>query len=261
MESFGYASGMTSNPFSEALSRFRDLAGLTQKQLAQKTHMAHSSINRWEKGGSLPKRDRVEALDKALELNGKLIASWRAARGGNGLPEWARDLDAIERAARCVTLVSPSLVPGMLQCRSYARKVFRAGQPLATKEHLDQLVALRCERLEELPDLLVKTVFPAAAVAGLPEPDRRDQASHLLNWVATERVTMHLIPEGTVMLAPTSPLMVYSMRENEIVVASDHALGTVIHADAHNRAEVFSSAALGAALPPSLSIDLLESLT
>lgn len=252
---------MTPNPFGEALARFRDLAGLTQKQLAQKTHMAHSSINRWEKGGSLPKRDRVEILDRVLNLNGKLVAAWRAARGGNGLPEWARDLDAIERTARCVTLVSPSLVPGMLQCASYARKVFRAGQPLATAEELERLVALRCERLEALPELRVTVVFPASALSGLPETVRRDQASHLLTWIASERVTVHLVPEGTVMLVPAAPLMVYTLRENEIVVASDHAIGTVIHADAHSRAEVFSSAALGAALPPSLSTDLLESLT
>ncbi|MFC7743386.1 helix-turn-helix domain-containing protein [Nocardiopsis composta] len=38
---------------------------MTQLQLAQRSGTAHSSVNRWEKGGSLPKRDNAERLDAA----------------------------------------------------------------------------------------------------------------------------------------------------------------------------------------------------
>lgn len=250
---------MPPNLFGQRLAEYRDLAGLTQKQLAQKSHMAHSSINRWEKGGNLPKRDRVVVLDRLLAADGRLVGAWRAARGGTGLPEWARDLESIENAARTVSLVSPSLVPGMLQCEAYARTVFQAGQSLASADEVDRLVELRCGRLADLRALQVTAVFPASAVAGLSDSLRRDQAKHLKEWVDSGRVKLHLVPERAPLFAPTAPLMVYTLQEHEIVVASDHAAGTVILTDSNYRADVFTSAALGSALPPTLSYDLLES--
>lgn len=165
------------NDFAGALARFREFAGLTQLQLAKKSQTAHSSVNRWEKGGSLPKRDNAEALDEALGAEGVLLAAWRAVATGNGLPEWARDLDAIERAARQVTIVVPALVPGMLQNSEVARCVFRAAHPLATADELDRLVALRTGRLKELPELEVTAVFPVTAVSALTEPLRRPQGA------------------------------------------------------------------------------------
>jgi transcriptional regulator with XRE-family HTH domain len=253
---------MVPNGFAEALSRFREFAGLTQLQLAKKSQTAHSSVNRWEKGGSLPKRDNVEALDEALGTEGALLAAWRAVTTGNGLPEWARDLEAIESSARQVTIVAPALVPGMLQCAEVARLVFRAAHPLASSDDLDRLVELRTGRLKELPELEMTAVFPVTAVSALAEPLRRPQALYLIEWVESGRVAVHLVPEGTTLLAPSAPLMLFRLASGELAAVSDHADGNVIHEDsAHDRLSSQVTAALAASLPLPLSLEVLRKLT
>lgn len=250
------------NDFAEALARLREVAGLTQLQLAKRSQTAHSSVNRWEKGGSLPKRDNVEALDESLQADGVLLAAWRAVTTGNGLPEWARSLDAIERSARQVTIVAPALVPGLLQCPDVARGVFRAAHPLATSDDLDRLVALRTGRLKELPELEVTAVFPVTAVSALAEPFRRAQALHLMEWVETGRVGVHLVPEGTTLLAPSAPLMLFRLTSGELAAVSDHADGNVIHEDSsHDRLSSQATAALAASLPLTFSLEVLRKLT
>jgi transcriptional regulator with XRE-family HTH domain len=253
---------MPPTSFSETLARYREMAGLTQLQLAARSKTAHSSVNRWEKGGSLPKRDNVERLDAALDAKGQLLAAWRRSTSGTGLPEWARDIDAIERGARQLSIVAPTLVPGILQCEDYARAVFRAGHPLATPEELAQLVALRCDRLDELTDLTVTAVFPATAVASMPERIRRAQATHLLKWAESGRVDVHLVPDGTALLVPTSPLMLFTLRSGDTAVTSDHAAGVaMVEVDFHDRMTAFLTSALAASLPVTLSLDILRNLT
>ncbi|WP_436851749.1 Scr1 family TA system antitoxin-like transcriptional regulator [Nocardiopsis dassonvillei] len=253
---------MTPNYFAQALTEHRELAGLTRAQVAALAHVSPSTITRWEQGEATPQRDNAESLDKALGAGGKLREAWRSVKGRGGLPEWARDLDAIERAARHVSLISPSLVPGMLQSESYARAVFRAGQPLASPEDLARLVSVRCERLAALEELDVTAVFPASAVSGLPEPIRKDQAAHLVKWMDSGRVAVHLVPEGSALLVPASPLMLYALRSGERVIASDHAGGTVIcAADMHDAMAALGTAALAASLPVTLSREALEPLT
>ncbi|MFC7330675.1 helix-turn-helix domain-containing protein [Marinactinospora rubrisoli] len=253
---------MPASSFSEALTQLRELAGLTQLQLATRSGTGHSSVNRWEKGGSLPKRDNVERLDAALDANGKLLAAWRRSTTGSGLPEWARDLDAIERAARQLSIAAPTLVPGYLQCEAYARFVFSAGQPLATPEELDRLTKLRCGRLSELTDLQrVTAVFPLSAVTGMPDEVAKQQAQHLLEWVDTGRVVLHVVPIGSILVVPTTPLMLFRLRSGDLVITSDYEDGSVtLSTDTHERISARFTAALAASLPVDLSLAALKDL-
>ncbi|MFC7743387.1 Scr1 family TA system antitoxin-like transcriptional regulator [Nocardiopsis composta] len=154
------------------------------------------------------------------------------------------------------------MVPGYLQCEAYARAVFRTGHPLAPADELDRLVELRCGRLAELDDLQVTAVFPLSAVSGVPEPVRRMQVGHLLRWVDTGRVAVHIVPDGTALLVPTSPLMVFKLRSGELAVASDHADGNVVHEpEAHDRLMSWFTSALAASLPVTLSLEALGNLS
>ncbi|MDE3720500.1 Scr1 family TA system antitoxin-like transcriptional regulator [Nocardiopsis sp. N85] len=253
---------MPLNPFAEALTEFRELAGLTQTQLAQRAQVSVSSVNRWEHGHSPPKRDNAEKLDTACEADGKLLVVWHAQTSRSGLPEWARDLAAIEPAARHATLITSSGVPGMLQAPEYARAVFLAGSPTSSEDDLARLVALRCDRLAELPDLRIAATFPATAVGGLSADLRGAQAKHLLSWAETGRVTLTLAPPGAAMPLPVAPLMVYRLRSGERIIASDHADGTVVlNADSTERVDAVVTAALTNAMPVASSLEYLESLT
>jgi hypothetical protein len=124
------------------------------------------------------------------------------------------------------------------------------------------LVALRTERLKELPDMDVTAVFPAAAVAGLPADLRQAQAVYLLDWAATGRVSLHLVPQGATLLVPASPLMLFRLGTGDLAVVSDHADGNVIHEDtSHDRLSGEVTAALAASLPVGLSLDELRKMT
>lgn len=253
---------MAPNLFADTLTRYREVAGLTQKQLAARANVSPSSVNRWELGHSDPKRDNAETLDKVLSAGGKVLSAWQAHTNGTGLPDWARDLAAIEAAARHLMLITPAATPGMLQCPEVAAAVFRAGLPAASPEEIARLVSLRCERLAELPDLRVTAVFPAAAVSGLAPTLRAAQARALLSWAETDRVMLHLVPEGTTLLVPAAPLMVFRLRTGDLAVVSDHADGNVIHeADSHDRLSVEATAAIGAALPHQASLEELRKHT
>ncbi|GAA4894762.1 Scr1 family TA system antitoxin-like transcriptional regulator [Streptomonospora salina] len=247
--------------FSAALTKFRELAGLTQLQLAGRSGTAHSSVNRWENGGSLPKRDNAESLDAALDANGELLAAWRRSTTGTGLPEWARTLDAIERGARHLSIAAPSLVPGYLQCEEYARFVFASGQPFAESDELDRLTNLRCQRLRDLPQLSITAVFPLSAVAGVPTAIAQQQARYLVEWADTDRVAVHVVPSGSTMPVPTSPLMLFRLRSGEQVVTSDYADGSVtLDPDTHERMGTLFTTALAASLPGDLSVAALKDI-
>lgn len=257
----GTSDHMTPNLFAETLVKYREVAGLTQQQLAKRSNTGHSSVNRWEKGSTVPKRGNAESLDKALEAKGELLSAWRAVTTGNGLPEWARDVEAIERAARRLSIATPALVPGMLHSPEYARAVFTAGQPDTSAEEIERLVSMRCGRLSELPNLQVTAVFPLAAVAHMPAGVRAAQAAHLLEWVKSGRVRVQVIPEGSLVLVPAAPLMLYRLRSGESAIVSDHADGIVMHdVESGERLSGQITAALAAALPESLSIEALRSL-
>lgn len=249
-------------PFQDTLIKHRELAGLTQRQLAVRSGTSHSSVNRWELGRGLPKRDNVGQLDKAMGGDGALLAAWRLTTEGTGLPEWARDLDSIERSARNLSIVAPALVPGYLQCAGLARRVFRTAQPLAGPDEVDRLVALRTNRLQELENLEVVAVFPVSAVAALPGGLPTEQANHLIDWVSSGRVAVHLVPEGALLLGPASPLMLFRLGSGELAAVSDHADGNVIHEDhTHDRLAAQATSALAASLPLSHSLEALRNLT
>lgn len=254
-------------PFQECLGKLRGLTRMTQKQLASRSGTSHASVNRWEIGNGTPKIDNVELLGRALEKEGVpdatrlLMTAHRRTVEGSGLPEWAQNLKSIERTARHVTIVTPAMVPGYLQCPALAREIFRAGMPGASDEDLAQLVALRTERLSALTELHVTAIFPAAAITCLSESLRRAQASYLMEWVETRRVAIHLVPEGSSLLVPASPLMIFRPSAGDIAVVSDHADGNVVHEEPqHDRLTGESTWALAASLPAALSMDILRKL-
>jgi hypothetical protein len=58
----------------------------------------------------------------------------------------------LERLATEICEYAPTVIPGLLQTREYARAVFLAGNPLATDEHIEELVQGRMDRTQLLKD-------------------------------------------------------------------------------------------------------------
>lgn len=252
---------MAEPPFSDVLTKFRELNGLSQKQLAHRVHTSVASASRWTNGHALPQLPMAEKLDDALGAGGKLLAAWRQATAGTALPEWARSLANIDAEARTVQVVSPVIVPGYLQSPSYATAVFRTGLSLATDEEIAGLTKLRTERLDQLPGLRVTAVFPVTALTGMEETIRREQAAHLLDLIGSGRVVVHLVPEGSILVEPPSTMMAFRLHSGELVITSDNPDGNVIHAaHSHERLHALMTDALAVALPARHSLDALREL-
>jgi transcriptional regulator with XRE-family HTH domain len=253
---------MPATPFSEALNRLLTASGLTQLQLSNRTGFAASSINRYISGQTTPSLDRIEPLAEVVGSLDELRRAWRLTTTGTVLPEWTRNFYAIETAAVAVRVATPSFVPGYLQSPGVASYVFRASRPSLQRPELEEQVTNRTDRLSQLTGLHVTAVFPLAAVADLPEELRQEQAQHLLGWIATGRVRVHLVPAGIVLPAPVAPLFLFALGTGESVAVSEHVLGAeVLRDDLWPRAVSLYDVALSESLPVSLSRTELERLT
>lgn len=257
---------MSGARFPEQLAKARDLAGLTQRQLAARAGTSSASVCRWEGGAIRPKKDNVQLLDDATGSRGRLLRAWLDDREGGGIPAYMRDLGRLEEMAHTIELVSPHLVPGIFQSPAYARLVFSEGlMGDPRSKSLNRLVALRCSRYDQLcrlNDPRITVVFPEAALTFIPESVRKEQARHLLEVIAGERVRVHVVPLGALLLGVTSMTLVFHMENGEIAVSSDHVDGNVIYEDpkCYIRLQGLVKQALGAALPAEQSRMVLEKL-
>lgn len=255
---------MPPNVFSEALTKILNTTGISQTQLAASTGLSLSSLNRWVTGGSLPREENAELLDREFQQDGRLLARFNEARDGVNLPLWTRGLTSVEPEARAVDVVSPVHVPGYLQSPSYAAALFRAARPWDSATEIDRLVQLRCQRLQQLPELRVTAVFHEAALrtSSISEDVRAEQVATLLAWAASGRVSVHLVPAGASLLTPASPVMVFRLRNGEAVVSCDYAAGSVLcETSEHPLLIAAVTAALACAHPASQSLEILEGLT
>ncbi|MFE6304097.1 helix-turn-helix domain-containing protein [Nocardiopsis sp. NPDC057823] len=254
---------MHEHDFGSYLAKERRNAGLTLRKLSSLSNLAASTLSRWENNHVSPVRADVEKVDKALEMNGRLVTIWEFAT--SGFPSWMRDVSRLEEAAHMIELISPHLVPGLLQCEDYTREVFKEGLLPGTPEEIDRLVALRCgryDRLRSANDPLITAVFPETALTFAPEPARSAQVRHLLELSRQGRVTIHLIPAGTLLLGVTSMLLMFHLQDGGKAAVSDHVDGATLYEDTrtYDRLHGLVKRALGSALPTKQSLEVLENL-
>jgi transcriptional regulator with XRE-family HTH domain len=211
--------------FPDVLRRHLQLSGMTQAALSSHSRVSQASLSRYLSGKTNPTRGAVDALDQALEANGAVLAAWKE-EVRDDLPPFLRDVDTLEREALRIDLISPVTVPGLLWCQAYARLVYRAGRKVRDVERLAQL---RSERLGHLSSD-IWAVFPVTALTGVPDAVRADQVKHLLSL--PEWVSLHLVPEKSLLLGIPGPIMVFQLRDGRHVVTSDHLEGNQVYGDA-----------------------------
>ncbi|GAB2500379.1 MULTISPECIES: helix-turn-helix domain-containing protein [Nocardiopsis] len=244
--------------FPRHLRKSLDLSGLTQSALSRRTGISQASLSRYLNGHVMPSRDVVVALGEALGVGEDVVTAWENHINGGELPHFLRDIGRLEEMAARVDLIGPVAVPGLLWCLEYARLVFRSGQPLLSEDHVERLARLRSARLEQLT-AHVSAVFPMTALTGVPDDVGRAQAQHLLDL--PERVSLHLVPEGSILLGVTSPLMMFRLVDGRQVATSDHVDGNAIYSDSVlPRISELVRNALALSLPHMATRDVLEGL-
>lgn len=248
----------------EYLREERETAGLSLRDLAKESGLAASTISRWENDRVVPQRADVIKLDKGLSARGRVVSVFEVMTSVR-FPPWMRSVTRLEEAAELIELVSPHLVPGLLQSPLYAREVFREGLHQGSPEEVDKLIALRTSRLARLRvsnNPRITAVFPMFALLHLPDRVREEQVRHLLEISESERVAIHVVPEGTLLMGVVSMLVFLNLRDGGKAAVSDHVDGVTLYEDrkSYARLEGLVKQALGSALPTKQSRKALEDL-
>ncbi|MFI1169296.1 multiprotein-bridging factor 1 family protein [Streptomyces sp. NPDC020801] len=141
-----------------AIRELREARGLSMRELAAKTFVSHSKVQRWENGDRPPKDlGEVELIDQALGAGGFLIELWHETDRGTSKPSHVSD------TALHVSDTSFDLATALSQAAT------SDGEGIFVPRRLDDgtvvLVALDRRAL-----LRAGVGIGAAAVAGFPAP-------------------------------------------------------------------------------------------
>ncbi|MGP3981419.1 helix-turn-helix domain-containing protein [Streptomyces sp. KR80] len=127
--------------FGAELRLRRELAGLSQTELAKEVHCAPSLLSKIESAKRVPKDDLAVAFDAALGTDGFFARLWPVVIK-NAYPAWFRPYIELEEQATGLQWFENQLVPGLLQTEDYARAVLKSGRP----DCLEQLLFARMHR-------------------------------------------------------------------------------------------------------------------
>ena len=133
------------------LRHAREKAGLSQEELGIRLFVSGSFVGQLEAGTRRMQPEYARLLDEVLGTEDFFLRNCGAAAKSR-YPEHFAEAAEAEAAAEQVREYTPQLIPGLLQTPAYARAVFRAYQPTAPEEVIDELVAARMERARLLAD-------------------------------------------------------------------------------------------------------------
>lgn len=100
----------------EEIRKLREELGVSQKELARRLQVAHSTVNRWENGLSSPAGEVLARLHRLARFKeflsvGRLVPLAEALKDppvpGNGLPPWHDGSDAVEPGHLSVLVAPP----------------------------------------------------------------------------------------------------------------------------------------------------------
>ncbi|THA72173.1 XRE family transcriptional regulator [Streptomyces sp. A0958] len=183
--------------YGEELRLRRIAAGLTQEALSEMVVCSPTLISHYEAGRRLPSPEDAQRIDRALGTDG-FFERWLEDLD----PAYAHYFGVVAELEREVTEIrhyGGSLIPGLLQTKTYSRAVFEAYRPNHSAEELDELVVSRAKRavLLDKPSAPVTWILLDEAAlrrrVGGPEV-MAEQLHKLADMSDSGRVRMHVLP-------------------------------------------------------------------
>lgn len=129
----------------------RKRAGLSQDELGEPLFVSGSFIGQLEAGTRRMHVELARQIDAILDTGGFFARNCAAVAKSKYPDHFAAAAEA-EALAKAIREYAPQLIPGLLQKEAYARAVFRAYQPTASEEAIDELVDARLARAALLTD-------------------------------------------------------------------------------------------------------------
>lgn len=252
--------------FGVELRRAREIAGITQAQLADMTGWARSTISALQTGTRVPQRDQVESLDGVLATGGTLTRLWVTLKNNSEVPNSFRDILAMEREASFIREYHPTLVPGILQTEAYARAVISSGRPWLPDSAVDKLVSSRIARHEVLAGtdrpIAWFVVDDLVLQRQIGSPETARQQLEYMCTLAQQAIRLQVLP-GMTKATPglSGPFRLMSFSEERPMVAyAENAMGGELSDDPkqiETLGMVFG-AIQGEALSPQESVRMIQ---
>lgn len=138
--------------FGTELKRRREEAGLTQTELGAKVFVSGGYIGQFEQAIRKPQLDVAQRIDQVLGTDGIFERLCRKLIDDPRYADYFAQVVELERLATLICEFAPTVVPGLLQVKDYARAVTIAANPFQTDEYVDEIVTARLERSLILSD-------------------------------------------------------------------------------------------------------------
>ncbi|MEU1421318.1 helix-turn-helix transcriptional regulator [Kitasatospora sp. NPDC005751] len=134
---------------------FRERAGLTQKEFAQRVGYGEDLVGAVERGRRTARVEFLNAADELLGAGGalKVVAGdvmKAKIRVSTRHPAWSKAFTKEEARAIEIHEYSMIAVPGLLQTEAHARALYNMRRPWLSTEQVDQWVSARMARQEIL---------------------------------------------------------------------------------------------------------------
>lgn len=183
------------------LARFREAAGLTQRELAAEFNCGEETVASIEQGRRPLKPDLAQRLDDRLDTKGALSVALEHMPEVDLIPAWAEEYMDLEREAIALSWYDNQVVPGLLQTERYARGVFRSRVPAFTADEIETQVTGRVARQEILSRTQPPTISFVMWEAILRDRIGGDevyveQLRHLRSCAELPDVSLQVLPFG-----------------------------------------------------------------
>ncbi|MEU8984696.1 helix-turn-helix transcriptional regulator [Streptomyces sp. NPDC048309] len=176
------------------LRRYREAAGLTQKQLGDIVNYTGSLVGQIETARKLPTPEFSERVDAALGTGGLLSRLVELVMRSQ-VPAWFQQVAELEARAEEICTFHTHLVHGLLQTEAYARAVLG----VLNQADVDNRTAVRLARQRIFekaePPVLWSVVSEAALYQEIGGPETmRGQLAHLLSFENDPRNNVQVLP-------------------------------------------------------------------
>ncbi|WP_405795922.1 helix-turn-helix domain-containing protein [Streptomyces sp. NBC_01506] len=180
---------------------FREVAGLTQRELAELACVGTETIASIEQGRRLLKLDLAILLDQVLLTKGALETAVENMPEIDRYPVWAAAFIDQEQEAIAISSYQNQVVPGLLQTENYAHAVFRNEIPTLSQDEMHGRIAGRMERQQilhrKVPPTCSFLIGEAALQDRLGSPAVfTEQLRHLRESADLPGLTLQIMPFG-----------------------------------------------------------------
>ncbi|MFH8991149.1 Scr1 family TA system antitoxin-like transcriptional regulator [Streptomyces sp. NPDC017940] len=183
------------------LALHREVAGFTQKTLAERIVTSEDHVASIEQGRRPLKMDLAVQLDQLLATGGTLATAVENMPEVDLVPRWAEEYMDLEREALALSWYDNQVLPGLLQTPDYARAVFHNEVPVLSDDEIALRTAARMERQEILqrkePPTVSFVISEATLLDRLGGTEvHRAQLRHLREAAVLPGVTLQVMPVG-----------------------------------------------------------------